>query len=354
MKCHFCGNEVEDGAKFCPVCGTKVASGNDSGNEGAAPQYEDPNGQPGYGYGQPADGQPGYGYGQPIYDYSQPVKQISGTPYLIFSILVTICCCLPLGIVSIVYASKINSLQRMGDYEGAQDAAKKAKIFMIVGAIVGLIASIAMGIFASGDFSDDYDLISSIQSDESYEDADEDHASSGKSKKIESSEKLGDSWRSYTVQINDVVITFPCAIDDVEAAGLTLDTESTPEDYVINKNDYELVFFDDENYHSIMFVVANNTEAAKTVKECTVNGIYVDDYDVRDGDLTIIFPGEIQIGTDIDTVIEKWGEADDVYEGDYSDSYTWYEEDGYNYCSVSVDPETDKVTTIDLDGENLK
>ena len=32
------------------------------------------------------------------------------------------------GIVSIVYASKINSLQNAGDYEGAKAAAKKAKI----------------------------------------------------------------------------------------------------------------------------------------------------------------------------------------------------------------------------------
>ena len=44
--------------------------------------------------------------------------------------------------VSIVYASKINSLQNAGDYEGAKAAAKKAKIFMIVGAVGGLIASV--------------------------------------------------------------------------------------------------------------------------------------------------------------------------------------------------------------------
>lgn len=56
----------------------------------------------------------------------------------------TLCCCLPLGIVSIVYASKINSLQNAGDYEGAKAAAKKAKIFMIVGAVGGLIASVGL------------------------------------------------------------------------------------------------------------------------------------------------------------------------------------------------------------------
>ena len=42
--------------------------------------------------------------------YGQPQKPINGTTYLIFAIISTILCCLPLGIVAIVYASKINSL----------------------------------------------------------------------------------------------------------------------------------------------------------------------------------------------------------------------------------------------------
>ena len=54
-------------------------------------------------------GKSGNGHSQ--FNNGQPEKQISGTPYIIFSILVTLCCCLPLGIVSIVYASKINSLR---------------------------------------------------------------------------------------------------------------------------------------------------------------------------------------------------------------------------------------------------
>ena len=50
----------------------------------------------------------------------------------------------------------------------------------------------------------------------------------------------------------------------------------------------------------------------------------------------------------------KWGEASDVYEGEYSHTYSWYDEDTYNYCTVSVDPETKKVTMIDLDGQDLQ
>ena len=46
---------------------------------------------------------------------------------------------------------------------------------------------------------------------------------------------LGTSWDSYTVQINDAVVTFPCEVSKLEETGLTLDTDDKSEDYVINK-----------------------------------------------------------------------------------------------------------------------
>ncbi|MFZ3275199.1 MAG: CD225/dispanin family protein, partial [Lutibacter sp.] len=39
--------------------------------------------------------------------------------YLIESILVTIFCCLPFGIVGIVFAAQVNAKFDAGDYEGA-------------------------------------------------------------------------------------------------------------------------------------------------------------------------------------------------------------------------------------------
>ena len=43
--------------------------------------------------------------------------------YLVWAILCTILCCLPLGIVSIVYAAKVDGLYSSGDFDGAQEAA---------------------------------------------------------------------------------------------------------------------------------------------------------------------------------------------------------------------------------------
>lgn len=59
--------------------------------------------------------------------------------YLIESILVTIFCCQPFGIVGIVFASQVNSKFAAGDIEGAQRASDDAKKWMKWGLISGLI-----------------------------------------------------------------------------------------------------------------------------------------------------------------------------------------------------------------------
>lgn len=50
---------------------------------------------------------------------------------LVWAILTTLFCCLPLGIVSIVHAAKVNGLLAAGDVAGAREAADKAKKWAI-------------------------------------------------------------------------------------------------------------------------------------------------------------------------------------------------------------------------------
>jgi hypothetical protein len=47
--------------------------------------------------------------------------------YMISAVLVTLFCCIPFGIVSIVYASQVDAKFRAGDYRGAEEASKKAR-----------------------------------------------------------------------------------------------------------------------------------------------------------------------------------------------------------------------------------
>ena len=58
---------------------------------------------------------------------------------LVWAILCTVLCCLPLGIVSIVKATQVNGLWAQGQHAAAQAAAEDAKKFAMWGAIVGAV-----------------------------------------------------------------------------------------------------------------------------------------------------------------------------------------------------------------------
>ncbi len=58
---------------------------------------------------------------------------------MLWAILSTLFCCLPLGIVSIINAAKVDGLYRAGDYQGAQDSADNAKKYAQYGAICALV-----------------------------------------------------------------------------------------------------------------------------------------------------------------------------------------------------------------------
>lgn len=58
---------------------------------------------------------------------------------MLWAILSTLFCCLPLGIVSIINAAKVDGLYRSGDYSGAQEAADNAKKYAQYGLVIGII-----------------------------------------------------------------------------------------------------------------------------------------------------------------------------------------------------------------------
>ena len=70
--------------------------------------------------------------------------------YLIESILVTIFCCLPLGVVGIVFAAQVNSKFAAGDVDGANQASADAKKWMKYGLIAGAVIVVLNMIFIFG------------------------------------------------------------------------------------------------------------------------------------------------------------------------------------------------------------
>jgi len=105
MICNACGATVPDGSMRCPQCGALF-------------QLQ----------GRPA----------------APSVRIKN--YLVESILVTICCCLPFGIAAIVFAAQVNGKLQAGYIAGAQDAADKAKLFCWIGFGIGLVINLGVAV----------------------------------------------------------------------------------------------------------------------------------------------------------------------------------------------------------------
>jgi len=81
----------------------------------------------------------------PQYGAPPPPGQPMGSPppnNLVWAILVTLFCCLPFGIVSIVYAAQVNGKWQAGDVAGAQDSSRKARQWAMYGAIAGVVVAI--------------------------------------------------------------------------------------------------------------------------------------------------------------------------------------------------------------------
>ena len=79
---------------------------------------------------------------------------------LVWSILVTLFCCLPFGIVAIIKSAEVNSKWAAGDVAGANQAAadagkwiKWSVIVSIIAAVIGIVFWILIVILAAGSSS---------------------------------------------------------------------------------------------------------------------------------------------------------------------------------------------------------
>jgi len=88
-------------------------------------------------------------YAPPVVPSYPPSAMIGATipNYLWQSIVVTLFCCLPFGIVAIVYAAKVDSLRAAGDFNGATAASASAKTWCLVALASGLIPMLIWLVF---------------------------------------------------------------------------------------------------------------------------------------------------------------------------------------------------------------
>jgi len=141
VNCPNCGTSNLDNTSICVNCGRPLSA------SGAVPPPPAPAPQASYTPPPPPPGSyPGSSFGtQP-----PPVQQIPN--YLWQSIVVTLCCCLPFGIVAIIFAAQVNDKLRRGDVAGALQSSKQAKMWCLIGAGIGLLVAIIYGLVGGAAF----------------------------------------------------------------------------------------------------------------------------------------------------------------------------------------------------------
>lgn len=71
-----------------------------------------------------------------------PPRGVSPPNHLVWAILATLFCCLPGGIVAIVYAAQVETKFNAGDLAGAQAASDNAKQWSWISFAVGLVVMV--------------------------------------------------------------------------------------------------------------------------------------------------------------------------------------------------------------------
>ncbi|MCL2743622.1 MAG: DUF1559 domain-containing protein [Planctomycetaceae bacterium] len=107
--CPRCSAQLPANTAFCSNCGTPLANP----QSGFHPQY----------------------YG------AEPIRNVPAD-YLIWSIISTLCCCLPLGIAAIIFSTQCKSAISAGDLATAQSKSKTAFMLNIISLLLGLIFNV--------------------------------------------------------------------------------------------------------------------------------------------------------------------------------------------------------------------
>jgi hypothetical protein len=71
----------------------------------------------------------------------------ASVPNYLVPAIISLFCCLPLGIVGVIFAAQVNTKVAAGDTAGALDSSKKAKLFSFIAIGLGLAGIICYVLF---------------------------------------------------------------------------------------------------------------------------------------------------------------------------------------------------------------
>lgn len=146
-------------------------------------------------------------------------------------------------------------------------------------------------------------------------------------------------WNNVKVSIDGTTVTLPCAYSDFTGAtGYTLDADDKP-DEPLGEREYTYASCSSSGKTvSVTFYNPGNT--AKTAEECQVVGVSVDTIWSDDTPATIVFPGDIHLGseTNMASLSAAFGAAD----------YTYVSDDGSGYWSATWESPTDSYSELEV------
>lgn len=118
MFCSKCGAEIDNQSAVCPKCGTPTASRPDSSGPSVSVNVS-------------------------------PTVPVNVSNHLVGALISLFCCCLPGGIVALVYALQVNNRLAAGDVAGAQAASRTAGLWVTISMVVGLLFSLGYIVFVA-------------------------------------------------------------------------------------------------------------------------------------------------------------------------------------------------------------
>jgi interferon-induced transmembrane protein len=71
----------------------------------------------------------------------------ASVPNYLIPAIISLFCCLPLGIVGVIFAAQVNGKVAAGDTAGALESAKKAKMFSFIAIGLGLLGIVGYVLF---------------------------------------------------------------------------------------------------------------------------------------------------------------------------------------------------------------
>lgn len=71
----------------------------------------------------------------------------ASVPNYLVPAIISLFCCLPLGVVGVIFAAQVNGKVAAGDTAGALESAKKAKMFSFIAIGLGLLGIVGYVLF---------------------------------------------------------------------------------------------------------------------------------------------------------------------------------------------------------------